>query len=142
MDFLNWIVENWFLVIALIAIVVFVINDFVTTPKNREEQIAKLQEWLLFAVAEAEKALGGGTGQLKLRYVYDMFLDKFPALSKVITFTAFSALVDRALVKFNNLLTFNKKVEEYVTPSPTVVVIEPSEMIPEVISAEEGKTNE
>ena len=82
----------------------------------RSAQIAKFQEWLLWAVAEAEKALGSGTGQLKLRYVYDMFIARFPALARVVSFEAFSLLVDKALDRFNELLSTNQKVDEYVHP--------------------------
>ncbi|MFR6482019.1 MAG: hypothetical protein ACLUPD_10785 [Anaerotignum faecicola] len=46
------------------------------------EQREKVKEWLLLAVTEAEKELGSGTGQLKLRYVYDLFLRRFPAVAK------------------------------------------------------------
>ena len=53
------------------------------------EQLKKVKEWLLWAVAEAEKELGSGTGQLKLRYVYDMFIVKFPSLAKIISFETF-----------------------------------------------------
>ena len=58
--------------------------------------------------------LGGGTGQLKLRYVYDLFVTKFPVAAKFITFTLFSEMVDKALEKFNNLLTSNKNIQNYV----------------------------
>ena len=60
----------------------------------RESQIAKVKEWLLFAVMQAEKELGSGTGQLKLRYVYDMFVSKFPYLVQFVSFEFFSKLVD------------------------------------------------
>ena len=39
------------------------------------------KEWLLFAVTEAEKSLGGGTGELKLHVTYDAFIKRFPLLS-------------------------------------------------------------
>ena len=45
-----------------------------------------MKNWLLYAVAAAEKALGSGTGELKLRQVYDAFLIKFPIISKLMSF--------------------------------------------------------
>ena len=69
---------------------------------------------MLFAVAEAEKELGSKTGQLKLRYVYDMFVSKFPYLVKFISFEYFSTLVDDVLVKFRKMLETNKAIQQYV----------------------------
>ena len=62
----------------------------------------------------AEKELGGGTGKLKLRYVYDLFLTKFNWLAKVITFEQFSDLVDEALEEMKRLLESNNAVKEIV----------------------------
>ena len=59
---------------------------------SKEKQLEVVREWLLLAVIEAEKALGSGTGQVKLRYVYDLFIDKFKFLSLVVTFNQFSEL--------------------------------------------------
>jgi hypothetical protein len=81
---------------------------------EKEKQIDMAQEWLLMAVVEAEKKLGGGTGQLKLRYVYDLFLSKFKFLAKVITFEQFSMLVDVGLAKMNDMLQSNVQVQEYI----------------------------
>lgn len=57
----------------------------------------KVKNWLVWAVGEAEKQFGGGTGQLKLRSVYNEFVKMFPKLSLIITFSRFSFLVDEAL---------------------------------------------
>lgn len=85
---------------------------FLNRPTNA--QIGQIKEWLLYAVAKAEKELGSGTGQLKLRYVYDMFIARFPYLVKFIGFEAFSGLVDEALDIFREMLQQNKNVNEYV----------------------------
>ena len=71
-------------------------------------------EWLKGAVAKAEKELGSGTGHLKLRYVYDMFIDKFPGFSSVVPFALFSYWVKIALKWFENQLESNKNVQTYV----------------------------
>jgi hypothetical protein len=64
-------------------------------------------------VVEAERKLGSGTGQLKLRWVYDLFAGKFPLLSRFLSFAAFSAWVDVALNEMQKLLK-NCKVAAYV----------------------------
>ena len=112
---MKFIAENWYVIliaIAALAVIAYLIYKFVKLPRG--SQVAKLKEWLLYAVAEAEKELGGGTGQLKLRYVYDMFVTKFPYLVKFVSFEAFSCLVDEVLEKFRKMLETNKAVKEYV----------------------------
>lgn len=112
MDFL---INNWSLLIALIAVIA-VAAVFIIRFKNlpTQVQIQKLKEWLLWAVTEAEKQFGGGTGKIKLRYVYDMFISRFPSLAKIISFDYFSILVDEALEEFRKLLSTNQKINQYV----------------------------
>lgn len=115
---MEYLINNWPIVVASIAIIVVaiisVLNFF---QKPTEEQIAALKEWLLFAVTEAEKQLGSGTGQLKLRFVYDLFLDKFSFLAKLISFEDFSKYVDEALEKMKELLESNEQIKRYVEPA-------------------------
>lgn len=112
---IDFLVENWYILVAQIAVITiaaFAVYTFIKMP--RSAQIKKVKEWLLWAVAEAEKELGSGTGQLKLRYVYNMFVTRFPAIAAVISFETFSKLVDQALKKLDELLSSNKDIEAYV----------------------------
>ncbi len=112
MEFLS---DHWYLIlvgVAAVAVIIWAVMKFFKLP--RESQINKIKEWLLFAVTRAEKELGSGTGQLKLRYVYDMFVTKFPYLVKFVTFERFSELVDEVLVKFKEMFNTNKAVKQYV----------------------------
>lgn len=112
---MSWLANNWYILIAIGAVLGFIgykVSVFVRTPS--EEQLSKVKSWLLYAVTEAEKKLGGGTGQIKLRYVYDAFLTKFPFLAKIVSFETFSGLVDEALEMFKAMMTHNTKVQEYV----------------------------
>lgn len=90
-------------IIAVIVVVYLMIN-----------QKKKVIEWLKWAVSEAEKTLGGGTGQLKLRLVYDWFVQKFPIVAAVLSFRVFSAWVDTALETFRKWLDENKNVASYI----------------------------
>lgn len=107
--------EYWYVILALAVVavlgVLFAIRFF-NLPT--EAQIAKVKEVLLLWVIEAEKELGGGTGQLKLRYVYDLFVTKFPTVAKVVSFETFSMWVDEALEQAEELLQGNEKLVEYV----------------------------
>ena len=77
-------------------------------------QRQKIIEWLKYAVVEAEKYLGNGTGQLKLRLVYDWFVQKFPIVAAVLPFRVFSAWVDTALDTMKEWLGSNKNVAGYI----------------------------
>lgn len=112
MDFL---IDNWTLIVAGLAIVAGIIATVIKFIKSgKASQMKNLKEWLLYATTEAERALGSGTGKLKLRTVYDMFLLKFPWLAKIISFDTFSDLVDEALEDMNSLLNTNTAVQTYV----------------------------
>ena len=111
---MSWLSQNWYVIVsavACIAVIVAGVIKFVKEP--RETQIKNLKEWLKYAVTEAEKALGSGTGQLKLRYVYDMATSKF-AFLKFITFDKFSEWVDEALEWLENQLESNTAIQKHV----------------------------
>ena len=97
---------------CVVGVIGFGIYQFIKLEKDKQLEIVK--EWLLLAVVEAEKKLGGGTGQIKLRYVYDMFIEKFKFLALMITFEQFSVMVDRALDKMRLMLSSNEKLKDYV----------------------------
>ena len=97
---------------CVIGVIGFGIYQFIKLEKDKQLEI--LKEWLLLAVVEAEKKLGGGTGQIKLRYVYDMFIEKFKFLALMITFEQFSIMVDMALDKMRLMLSSNEKLKDYV----------------------------
>ena len=78
------------------------------------EQLKKVKEWLLLATVQAEKELGSGTGQIKLRYVYDLFLSRFGFLAKALSFEQFNFLVDEALETLKRMLENNKAIQEYI----------------------------
>lgn len=77
-------------------------------------QRSKITEWLKYAVVEAEKYLGGGTGQLKLRQVYDWFIEQFPVVAAFVPFSVFSAWVDEALMTMDEWLSNNKNIKKIV----------------------------
>ena len=81
---------------------------------SKQQQMEMLKQWLILAVVQAEKELGGGTGAVKLRYVYDMFIKRFKFISKIITFEQFSALVDEALEVMRLMIQNNKNVVDFI----------------------------
>lgn len=113
---MEFITQNWFVIVGVAAMAAaggYSVYAFAKMPSSK--QLDKVREWLLYAVTKAEKELGGGTGQIKLRYVYDMFVARFTWLAKVISFEAFSLMVDEALEKMKTMLESNKAVQNLVS---------------------------
>lgn len=95
----------FFIVVVLICTVLIILST----------RFSAFKEWLVFAVSESEKLFGGGTGQLKLRYVYDLAIKTFPALTKFISFNTFSKHVDEALEIMRDMLKHNEKINAIIT---------------------------
>ena len=112
---MEFLINYWYIILAAVAVVsvtVMFVVRFTKTPSDK--QLSQVREWLLFAVTEAEKMFGSHSGKIKLRYVYDLFISKFPWLAKLVSFELFSKLVDDALVEMHELLEKNVAVAEYV----------------------------
>ena len=94
------------ILIYLAALVVIAVVMLIAAVKVVGEQ--KVRNGLVWAVGKAEQEFGSGTGQLKLRSVYNQFIARFPKLSTFITFKRFSALVDEALNILSDMLKNGK----------------------------------
>lgn len=93
--------EPEMIILAAVVIVVLVASGiYVNGFKN----------WLVWAVTEAEATFGSGTGQLKLRFAYELAIKQFPIVAKIIPFSVFSALVDEALVIMRKMIENNGKI--------------------------------
>lgn len=92
---------NWYYIVFVILAVCVVAYGI---------SAGKVKEWLKWAVCYAEEQLGSGTGQLKLRMVYDMFVEKFPAIASVLPFSIFSGWVDLALEWMREQLKQNENI--------------------------------
>lgn len=115
------LIANWQIILGALIIIVAAIYTFIRfNKKSVQGQIDQVKEWLLYAVMAAEKELGSGTGAIKLRYVYDMFVTKFPLMVALIPFSTFSAFVDEALDKFKDLLATSPQLQLYVQQQEAV----------------------
>lgn len=117
---MQFVIEYWYIIVALAAVVAaagMAIRHYFGLPST--EQMAKIREWLVWAVTSAEKELGGGTGKLKLRRVYDLFVTRFPWLAKSVSFEVFSLLVDDALEDMREMLENNMAVKAIVNGEDT-----------------------
>lgn len=112
---MKWLIDNWSLLVIILAfIVVATVHFRKLAGLPSDQQVAKIKEWLLLAVVMAEKEMGAGTGAIKLRYVYSLFVDKFPSVAPVVPFELFSKWVDEVLAQMKNMLETNKDIEQYV----------------------------
>lgn len=100
------------LCLSFSAVFICALYNFINMP--REDKIKALKEWLKWAVVMAEKELGSGTGQIKLREVYNMAIAQFPWLVRYVTFEQFSAYVDEALVWMREQIAKNQSIEKLV----------------------------
>lgn len=92
----------------VLTIIVALIVGFITM------RIMGLKQWLVWAVTEAEKEFGGGTGRLKLKYVYDLAVERFGWIATLLPYNLFENMVDSALVKMRNMIETNDKINNIV----------------------------
>lgn len=100
-----------YLIFLLVILAMAIIAIFVAIKLCGEQ---KVKNWLVWAVGKAEQEFGGGTGQLKLRSVYNEFILRFPKLSTFLTFKRFSFLVDEALDILDKMLK-NEKIANIIS---------------------------
>lgn len=112
---MEWLADNWYLLIlagVIVYIAIFFTVKFLKEPN--ETKIKNFKEWLKYAVIQAETVLGSGTGQLKLRMVYNMAVEKFPFIVNFVTFEEFSIWVDEALDWMERQLKTNVNISNLV----------------------------
>lgn len=111
------LIENGVFIASLVvtvAVTALIIYQFFLLPTDKQKE--KVKEWLVWACIEAEKALQTGTGQAKLRKVYDAFIAvrAFSWIAKIISFDTFSAYVAEALVEAKKMIINSRSLAEYV----------------------------
>lgn len=119
MNVITFLAEWWPIIIVAVAIAACVVALII---RPCQTKFAAVKEWLKYAVTLAEQELGSGTGQLKLRYVYEWFLEKFKWLAAFISFDTFSELVDEALEWMNNQLESNTAFANFVSGDEAVEI--------------------
>lgn len=121
---MRFLMDNWFLIVGFVAVCcacIVAVWRFFKLPTD--EQIRAVKEWLVGVVTEAERQLGHGTGALKLRQVYDLFVERFPWMAKIVSFDTFAIWVDEALIIMREMLENNTAVKAYVDGKYDVVMV-------------------
>lgn len=90
--------------ILIIAIIAIILISVITL------RFKSFRNWLVYAVSEAEKYLGSGTGKLKIRYAYNLAIKQYPVIAKIIPWYLFSRLIDSALVVMREMISNNENI--------------------------------
>ena len=94
---------------VILAVVVIAGGIYVNGFKN----------WLVWAVSEAEATFGSKTGKLKLRYAYELAVERFPMVAKFIPFNMFSKMIDSALDIMRDMIENNKDIADAIADRVT-----------------------
>ena len=110
-----WLINNSDVIVGVVALLfVIIVTVIKFLLMSRDKQLEKVKEWLLYACIEAEKSLGNQTGEIKLRYVYNEFIEKFKFVSMFLSFEDFSDLVDSSLEDMRELVDTNGSIRDYI----------------------------
>lgn len=119
---MNWLIDYWWVIVVVIAGVAVVgtlVYSFIKLPTSK--QLEAVKDWLLYWVLQAEATLGSGTGKIKLSMVYDVFVQRFPWLAKLVSYETFSLLVDEVLEKMRAMLQSNPSLLDTIKNTDTTV---------------------
>ena len=105
-------IKEIIMIIGGLGVLAAAAYSFILLPQK--DRLAAIQEWLKYAVTEAEKRFGSKTGELKLHMVYDMAIKQFPYLVSLVSFEDFKKMVDIALEWMRKQLNSNSATKEYV----------------------------
>lgn len=114
---MEYLAENWYWIAgltALVAGVICMVFRFLGMPTEKQKE--KVREWLIWACIEAEMKLKSGTGQMKLREVYNMFcaVPAFKWVAIAISFKQFEEWVSDALIEAKKMLVSNTTIAKRV----------------------------
>lgn len=121
----NFIYANLDVVIVLLVAVIAIailLTGFLLLPSTT--RISKIRRWLKYAVMQAEKEWHEGTGELKLGAVYAAFLLRFPFAAKIIPYSVFKILVDKALDEMVELCNENPNIERAIKEGLIITGVE------------------
>lgn len=113
LEYMDFFIENWYVLVTFICAIILAISkivEFIGYPT--EKKIREIKDRLLIYVTEAELALGGSTGALKLSQVYDEFCKQFPYVKKWISIEDLEEMVDEVLPTMREILEKHNTLSE------------------------------
>ncbi len=108
MNILNWLIENWFLIVIFLCFfgksIINTINFLLMEPNKR---LLFIRENILNLVLKAEEQLGSKTGELKLKLVINSFYKKYPIAKLIISETKLIEVIEESVTEMKNTLKKN-----------------------------------
>ena len=98
-------INIWLLLGILVAAVLvgWIIATIIDKTVGKDTKIKLVEGWLKYMVILAERKFGSGTGKLKLTYVYNKFVQKWPGIATWMNEVQFNDLVQKAIEKMEEL---------------------------------------
>lgn len=115
MKTLNILFDNWYVFLCLCAMIAYgadKVFHFSERPSKIEQN--SMLEFLKKAVVDAEIEYGRGTGELKLRAVYSMVVNKYHWVALFVPFETFKKMVDEAIDWMNDQIVTNGYIQDYI----------------------------
>lgn len=107
-------VAMWIVLIVLVVVTGLVIYSMMVDGKVTSDELDAFRKWLVYAVTVAENTFGAKMGPIKLHWVYDLALERFPWIASAITVEQFDAYVDEAIIKMYELACDNDKILKFI----------------------------
>ena len=90
-------------IVAASVIAGCIIATLLDKTVGKQTKINLIEGWLKYMVILAERKFGSGTGKLKLTYVYNQFVEKWPDIAAWMSESQFNDLVNNAVKKMEEL---------------------------------------
>jgi len=113
MNILNWLIENWFLIVIFLCFfgksIINTINFLLMEPNKR---LLFIRENILNLVLIAEKELGSKTGEMKLKLVITTFYKKYPFARLIFPENKLIELIEESVVEMKNILKYKEDLRQ------------------------------
>lgn len=99
------LINNWYVLVGILSLIVFagfLVYKFIKSPSS--EKTTKIKKWLKNLLTKTEENLDSKEGQTKLRKVYNLIIKTFSAISKVVPFSLFSNMINKAIKTIKELI--------------------------------------
>lgn len=98
-------INIWLLLGIMIGAILvgWIIATIIDKTVGKETKVKLVEGWLKYMVILAERKFGSGTGKLKLTYVYNKFVEKWPEIATWMNEAQFNELVQKAIEKMEEL---------------------------------------
>lgn len=107
------------LMILTIGLILFIVISFlfVFISKNTgilNTHLDSIGKVLFSLVTEAEQILGSGTGQAKTALVVALFYERYPSLSRYVSSTLLTKLIEQAVVEMSDYIESNINMRKII----------------------------